>query len=199
MVGRLSDQSSLTLFCNGWEDMHRGGNKLWARLTGTDEGNLLASYWPCKLIESVVMELRSHVTRKHIDSIRTTSSALVLLVNKCRNTTAFYEKQNEPAWFRRLEQTVCRTLDLGFESHQCLHICVQVCGSKKLNCTCHSRGESDWSIESHWGSKGSILALKPRADFTSSPKQDISGLTKRTDVLQKNEHFGKTCPGFFKG
>ena len=49
---------------------------------------------------------------------------------------------------------------------------------------CRTRGESE-DHTSEKARKGSTLALKPRADVTRSPKQGISGPTKRTYVLKK--------------
>ena len=62
---------------------------------------------------------------------------------------------------------------------QCLLTCLQVCGSKRLGChadlytvsRCHTRGESEDYISEEACKKGSILALKPRADITRSRKQ----------------------------
>ena len=63
--------------------------------------------------------------------------------------------------------------------HQCLWTHLQVCESKRLGChadlytvsRCHTRGESEDHTSGKACKKGSILALKPRADITRSPKQ----------------------------
>ena len=83
----------------------------------------------------------------------------------------------------------------GFEFHQCL------AGMWKrwLHChagcqevsRCHTRGESQGMCNvTHMPPLSSnkaepTLALKPRGDVTRSPKQGISGPTKRTHVLLK--------------
>ena len=69
-----------------------------------------------------------------------------------------------------------------FQPHQCLLVCVQVNGSKKTRLPCWpSRGQQVSHQRWPWGSdcmqvrkhvsKGSMLAMKPKADVTRSPKQ----------------------------
>ena len=78
--------------------------------------------------------------------------------------------------------------------HQCLWTCLQVCGSKRLDChadlftvsRCHSRGE----LHRQEGMKGIHLALKPRADITRSPKRvslaPQKGLSKKKFTRDKS-------------
>ena len=73
--------------------------------------------------------------------------------------------------------------------------CMQVRGSKLLSChaghqedgRCRIRGKSEESVACRQGStqvRESTLALKLRADITSSPKEGYQWPHKRTDVLQ---------------
>ena len=97
------------------------------------------------------------------------------------NTNNTYSR--DPEWPSGLQYRACcmrhgrlwvRTPNL----HQCLRIHLQIHGSKRLNChadlytvrKCQTRGESE-DHTSERACKGSILALKPRADVTRNPKQ----------------------------
>ena len=78
--------------------------------------------------------------------------AIILLYPKSKKN---YSIQN-PAWLRRLERTLCCTLNPGLEFHQCVYVHVQVdlCGAKILSwnagyqeiSNCCSTGESEEPI-----------------------------------------------------
>ena len=75
--------------------------------------------------------------------------------------------------------------------HQCLWICLQVCGSKRLGCHAdlctvswhYTRGES-WDYTSEKSNKGSTLVWTPKQTSPEVQNRGISGPTKRTYVLQ---------------
>ena len=95
--------------------------------------------------------------------------------------------------------------------HQCLWICAQVCGSKRLSChadlytvsRCHTRGESQEFIARRWQStqvRHPPWLWNPGETSPEVQKRGISGPMKRTNVLLKfKKKEKKLCNNFPSG
>ena len=90
----------------------------------------------------------------------------------------------------------CGTDGRGFEPRTSTNACGHVCRYVDLKglavkltsnavSRCLTRGESEDYTSEKACKNGSTLALKPRAEFSRSPKTGVSSPTKETYVLQK--------------
>ena len=85
----------------------------------------------------------------------------------------------EPAWLRRLERTLYRTLDQSLSPTNACIFMYKYVDPKRLSCHAGHQEVSRFCTRAEF--EGSMLALKPKAGITRS----VSGPSKRTDVLRK--------------
>ena len=95
----------------------------------------------------------------------------------CRHKVYKINQAGVNEWLRAL---CCNTLDHGFEHHQYLWICLQVCGLKRFGChtctsysSCHTRGKSE-----------ECIARRCQCRHHQIFKTGISMAHKRTRILQ---------------